>query len=190
MPTEQNMVIMEKMTKTTIKQFAKVYLLLDAAIILACIVAGNYLWLLNTQVAFISAMLITIGSFWGYKRNIEGRLDGVKASQNNAEEQDVIDKIDDPFDLYSEINEEKEDYTAAEIKEIITEEKNKIKQNSLKNTIFSATGFASIYRILGYLVLVFGFFALNNNGVLHVFAYVAGLLTVTFATLLVNISSK
>lgn len=184
------MVIMEKMTKTTIKQFAKVYLLLDMAVIFGCIVAGNYLWLLNTQVAFISAMLITIGSFWGYKRNIENRLDGVKKDENSIEEQDAIDKIDDPFDLYSEINEEKEEYTAAEIKEIITEEKKKIKQNSLKNTIFSATGFASVYRIFGYLVLVIGFFALNNNGMLHIFSYVAGLLTVTLATLFVNISSK
>ena len=190
MHTVQNMVTAVKMTKTTIKKFAKVYLMLDAAVILGCIVANNYLWLLNTQVAFISAMLITIGSFWGYKRNIQNRLEGVEAQDNVIDEQDAVDRIDDPFDLYSEINEEKQDYTAAEIKEIITQEKKKIKQNSLKNTIFSATGFASVYRIVGYLVLIFGFVALNNNGLLHVFSYVAGLLTVTLATLLVNISSK
>lgn len=190
MPTELNMVITVKMTTTIIKQFVKIYLILDVAVILACIIANNYLWLLNTQVAFISAMLITLGSFWGYKKNIQNRLKGVEASNNALDEQDAIDKIDDPFDLYSEINEEKEQYTASEIKEIITQEKKKIKQHSIKNAIFSASGFASVYRILGYMVLIFGFFALNNNGLLHVFSYVAGLLTVTLATLAINLSSK
>lgn len=184
------MVIMVKMT-TTIKKFAKVYLLLDVAVILACIIANNYEWLLNTQVAFISAMLINLGSFYGYQKNIQNRLQGLEETKASLQDDpDVIDKIDDPFDLYSEINEEKEDYTAQEIKEIITQEKKKIKQHTFKNALFSASGFASVYRILGYVVLVFGFFALNNNGFLNVFAYVVGLLTVTLATLFINISSK
>lgn len=185
---EQNMVITQIMT--TIKNFAKFYIILDLLVILACIVLDNYLWLLNTQVAFISAMSITIGSFLGYKRNIQKRVQGINLQEEtNIEPRDKIDEIDDPYDLYGEINEQQE-FTAQEIKTIIQEEKSKIKQNSFKNTLFSATGFASIYRIIGYVVLILGFFALNNNGLLHVFSYLCGLFVVTIATLMINASSK
>lgn len=175
---------------TTIKNFAKFYLFLDAGVILFCILSNNYLWLLNTQVAFISAMAITIGSFLGYKRNIENRVQGLeKNSAQSGEDRDTIDEIEDPYDLYGEINPQ-EEFTTQEIKTIIEEEKKRVKQNSFKNTIFSATGFASLYRFAGYAVLIFGFFALNNNGLLHVFSYVAGLLSVTIATLIINANLK
>jgi hypothetical protein len=175
---------------TIIKNFAKFYIFLDLVVIAVCIALDNYLWLLNTQVAFISAMAITIGSFLGYQRNIQKRVEGIKPSETSLlEPRDKIDEIDDPYDLYGEINEQQE-FSASEIKTIIQEEKNKVKQNSFKNTIFSATGFASLYRLAGYAILIFGFFALNNNGLLHVFSYIVGLFIVTMATLMINISSK
>jgi hypothetical protein len=175
---------------TIIKNFAKFYIFLDLVVIAVCIALDNYLWLLNTQVAFISAMAITIGSFLGYQRNIQNRVRGIKTNEETtAEPRDKIDEIDDPYDLYGEINEQQE-FSASEIKAIIQEEKNKVKQNSFKNTIFSATGFASLYRLAGYALLIFGFFALNNNGLLHVFSYVVGLFIVTMATLMINVSSK
>jgi hypothetical protein len=173
-----------------LKNFAKFYLALDLVVIIVCVISNNYLWLLNTQIAFISAMAITIGSFLGYKRNIENRVQGLTPNRDNEiEPRDKIDEIDDPYDLYGEINEQ-EEFSTQEIKAIIEEEKKKIKQNSFKNTIFSATGFASLYRLAGYAILIFGFFALNNNGLLHVFSYVSGLLIVTLATLMINASSK
>jgi hypothetical protein len=188
MRTEQNTVICQ--TMTMLKNFAKFYLALDLVVIIVCVISNNYLWLLNTQIAFISAMAITIGSFLGYKRNIENRVQGLTPNRDNEiEPRDKIDEIDDPYDLYGEINEQ-EEFSTQEIKAIIEEEKKKIKQNSFKNTIFSATGFASLYRLSGYAILIFGFFALNNNGLLHVFSYVSGLLIVTLATLMINASSK
>lgn len=188
MPIVLNMVINQ--TMTIIKNFAKFYLLLDAIVIVVCVILGNYLWLLNTQVAFISAMAITIGSFLGYQRNIQKRVESINPNETSSlEPRDKIDEIDDPYDLYGEINEQQE-FSASEIKSIIQEEKKKVKQNSLKNTLFSATGFASLYRLAGYALLIFGFFALNNNGLLHVFSYLIGLFVVTIATLMINISSK
>lgn len=188
MPIVLNTVINQ--TMTIIKNFAKFYIFLDLVIIVVCIALDNYLWLLNTQVAFISAMAITIGSFLGYQRNIQKRVENINPSDTSSlEPRDKIDEIDDPYDLYGEINEQQE-FSASEIKTIIQEEKKKVKQNSFKNTIFSATGFASIYRLAGYALLIFGFFALNNNGLLHVFSYLIGLFIVTMATLMINISSK
>ncbi|WP_419770001.1 MAG: hypothetical protein ACNI3C_11795 [Candidatus Marinarcus sp.] len=177
---------------TMIRKFAKVYLLLDLLVIIGCIIAGNYLWLINTQVAFISAMIITLGSFWGYKKNIENRVANTYLKEEELlEDRDAIDAIDDPYDLYSEINETApKELSAHEIKEILSQEKKKVKQNSFKNTVFSAQAFASIYRLVGYALLVLGFFVLNNNGILDIFAYLVGLFSVTLATLIINANSR
>lgn len=174
-----------------IRRFATIFFIVDSFIIAYCLITQNYLWLLNTQIAFISSLGITIGSFMGYKRNVANRVKNVNPEEILNDDRDNIDKIEDPYDLYSEIKEHKEEeLTAEEIKRIIKEEKSKVKRNSFKNTIFSAGGFASLYRIIGYGTLILGFFYLNNNKFLDVYAYLAGLFIVPLSVLIVNFSLK
>ena len=160
-----------------IQKFAKVFILLDFCIILYYLFFQNKFWLLNTQVAFISYLFIIIASFLSYRKNIQNRLSNLDLSQiNEGIDRDKIDEIDDPYDLYTQYKEIPEDeLTTEKIKEIINDEKSKVKRNSFKNTIFSASGFLSIYRILGYGILIFGFFALNNNKVFLPIAFIIGL---------------
>ena len=184
---EQNMEINLLMTKINpeILKFAKVFILLDLCLLIYSFIFQNGIWLLNTQVAFISSLFIVIASFYSYKRNIQNRLSNFEASKASAEDRDKIDEIDDPFDLYSEYEEiPEEELTPEKIKEIIQEEKTKVKKNSLKNTLFSAGGFLSIYRILGYGILIFGFFALNNNKIFIPVAFIVGLGIVPIGVLL------
>jgi len=183
MLTEQNMGILKKKS-IMIKKFGKVFFFVDLLVIIFCLVSSNYLWLLNTQIAFFSTVIITIGSFLGYKKNIEKR---VKTSSEEAllsDDRDAIDEIDDPHDLYSEIKQvEEKELSVEEIKQILKEEKANVKKNSIKNTFFSASGFASVYRIIGYVSLVFGFFALKNNDLFDPYSYLAGLFITTFCVL-------
>ena len=179
---EQNMEInlfIKMMMKINpeILKFAKVFILLDFCIILYSLFFQNKFWLLNTQVAFISSLFIIIASFLSYRKNIQNRLSNLDLSQiNEGIDRDKIDEIDDPYDLYTQYKEIPEDeLTTEKIKEIINDEKSKVKRNSFKNTIFSASGFLSIYRILGYGILIFGFFALNNNKVFLPIAFIIGL---------------
>ena len=160
-----------------ILKFIKVFILLDFCIILYSLFFQNKFWLLNTQVAFISSLFIIIASFLSYRKNIQNRLSNLDLSQiNEGIDRDKIDEIDDPYDLYTQYKEIPEDeLTTEKIKEIINDEKSKVKRNSFKNTIFSASGFLSIYRILGYGILIFGFFALNNNKVFLPIAFIIGL---------------
>jgi hypothetical protein len=160
-----------------ILKFAKVFIFLDLCIVFYALIFQNSLWFLNSQVAFISSLFITIATFLSYKRNIQNRISNLDLSQSNdLEQRDKIDEIDDPYDLYTEYEEIPENELSPEkIKEIINEEKSKVKKNTFKNTLFSAGGFLSIYRILGYGVLVFGFFALNNNGIFLPLAFILGL---------------
>lgn len=187
MHIEQNMEINLLMMKINpeILKFAKVFFLLDLCLLIYSFIFQNGIWLLNTQVAFISSLFIVIASFYSYKRNIQNRLSNFEASKASAEDRDKIDEIDDPFDLYSEYEEiPEEELTPEKIKEIIQEEKTKVKKNSLKNTLFSAGGFLSIYRILGYGILIFGFFALNNNKIFIPVAFIVGLGIVPIGVLL------
>ena len=179
---EQNMeinLLIKMMMKINpeILKFAKVFILLDFCIILYSLFFQNKFWLLNTQVAFISSLFIIIASFLSYRKNIQNRLSNLDLSQiNEGIDRDKIDEIDDPYDLYTQYKEIPEDeLTTEKIKEIINDEKSKVKRNSFKNIIFSASGFLSIYRILGYGILIFGFFALNNNKVFLPIAFIIGL---------------
>lgn len=166
-------------------KFAKVFVFLDLCIIIYAFVFQNNIWILNVQVAFISSLFITIASFLSYKKNIQNRISNLDLSENNNSNiRDKVDEIEDPYDLYTEYEEiPQEELTPAKIKEIINTEKSKVNKNSLKNTVFSASGFLSIYRVLGYGILIFGFFALNNNNIFLAIAFIIGLAIVPIGVL-------
>jgi hypothetical protein len=164
-----------------IKKFIKVFLIVDFGVIVFCLLQGNMLWILNTQIAFISSLLITIGSYLGYKRNIEKR---VSNGQVDIDQPDSIDKIDDEFDLYSEYNINENELSKEEVQEIFEDEKEKLKnQNKFKNTLKSLGAASSVYRLAGYGGLVIGFFYLNNNSLLDPISYLIGFIIVPVATL-------
>jgi hypothetical protein len=166
-----------------IKRFANVFLTVDILVIAFCLLQGNITWLLNTQVAFASSLLITIGSYLGYKRNIEKRVENIDPD-TLLDTPDTIDKLDDPYDLYSECKINEEELSKEDIKIILKEEKSKLKnQSNIKNTMKSFGGASSLYRLVGYGSLVGGFFYLNNNQLLEPISYLAGFLIVPIATL-------
>ena len=157
--------------------FAKVFIIINLCLVIYSFSFESMYWLLNTQVAFFSSLFITIASFLSYKRNIQSRISNLDLSKTSkTEDRDKIDEIDDPYDLYTEYEEiPEEELTPEKIKEIINNEKSKVRKDSFKNTLFSAGGFLSIYRVLGYGSLLFGFFALNNNGIFLPIAFMIGL---------------
>ena len=175
-----------------ILKFAKVFILLDLCLVIFAFILKDSYWVLNTQVAFISSLFITIASFFSYKKNVQNRLSNLDLSVvNTNEDRDKIDEIDYPYDLYTEYEEIPEDQlTPEKIKEIIEDEKSKLKKNSFKNTIFSAGGFLSVYRVLGYGTLIFGFFALNNNKIFLPIAFIVGLAVVPIGVLLSKLLEK
>ncbi len=197
MHIEQNMeinLLIKMMMKINpeILKFAKVFIFLDLCLILYSLIFQNNLWVLNTQVAFVSSLFIVIASFLSYRRNIQSRLSNLDLTKTNqSEDRDKIDEIDDPYDLYTEYEEiPEEELTSEKIKEIINDEKSKVNKNSFKNTLFSASGFLSIYRILGYGILIFGFFALNNNKIFLPIAFIIGLGIVPIGVLFSKLLEK
>ncbi len=179
-------------TKNIILNFAKIFLLVDLCLLILSVTLYDLIWFLNSQVAFIGSLSVTIASFLAYRKNIHNRLSNLDTSKNMmTEDRDKIDEIDDPYDLYSDYEEiPEEELTPAKIKEIIDKEKKNVKKNSFKNTLFSAGGFVSIYRIIGYSFLIFGFFALNNNKLFLPIPFLIGLGIVPLSVLFVKFIFK
>ena len=159
----------------------KIFFIIDFGVVLFCLLSENYIWLLNTQIAFFSSLMITIASYLGYEKNIQDRL---KNHKNDDDSYDELDKMDDKYDLYSpeieqlEINEP----TPQEIKKAMKP----IKQNYFINFKSSFSGMISLYRIFGYIGLVVGFFYLNNNNFLDIYPYILGFMIVPISSLILS----
>lgn len=148
-----------------------IYRLLIVKLIFALFlfVQGYWYWLLNFELAFVSSMLIVFGSFHGYKNLIQRRMDAGEGSDDS-----LLEKIEDPYELYEEevVLEEELD-----LAEVVKEEKARLKENkeTLKKTIKSSAGLFSPWRFLPYGLLVLSFIALNNNKILDVTAFLIGI---------------
>lgn len=168
-----------------ISKAAKVFLLVDLLVVFICLLFWEISWLINTQFAFVSSVLVTLGSYLGYKKNIHSRI---QEHQNDDDNYDELDKMDDKYDLYSPEVEKIEVEEAS--KEEIKEAMKPIKQNYFANFKSGISGMASLYRFGGYLFLVVGFFYLNNNNQLHIISYILGFLIVPISSLVLSFLMK
>jgi len=138
-------------------------------------------WMVNTQIAYATSALVMGATLLSYARMVRGRLDaGVIPA---ADDRDAIERLDDPFDLYSDdpqtdtVKDESSVASAAEIKATIREEKQRLKaqKRSPMTALQDARPFMSLYRLVSYAVLIFGFFYLNGNHLLQPLPYLIGL---------------
>jgi hypothetical protein len=170
------------------KEFLKYFLIVDFLLLILLFIFDDMYGVLNSQIAFISALVITYGSYISYKNNISKRI---SKQQVDETELDTIDKLEDPYDLYTTQINEQEEFSKEEIKQIIQEQKKKITlKDAFKNTISSIGAYGSLYRVGGYLVLIVGFFYLNNNHLLKVLPYLSGFLVIPLGIILTQIGLK
>ncbi len=147
-------------------------LVIDIGIILFCMLSGNRNWLYTTQIGFFTSTLVIAASMASYRRMIEKRLE--YGAVPVEDERDKLDKIDDPYDLYSdEVIAEEKELSREEFVEVVNEEKEKQKANrrSISEVIKDTRAFLSFYRIGAYGLLILGFFYLNRNDYLHIPSY-------------------
>lgn len=138
---------------------------------LVLFVQGYWYWLLNFQLAFLSSVLIIMGSFYSYRRMIIKRLESGEAGDDV-----LLEKLEDPHGLYEEEYDETP-HEALDLKEVIKDERAKLKANkqSFKKTLKSTPALFSPLRFVPYLFLVLSFIGLNNNKILDVPAFLIGL---------------
>ncbi len=153
------------------KGFFYIVILLDSLIILSSLFVSSPYYLLNTQLAFISSLLVVLGSFYGYKKVVQSKAGG-------EVHKDAIDNIEDRFDLYDEENTD-------DAKELFERMRQKSKRNGgIKNFFTTARGFFSPYRLFGYGFLVVSVLILAKNGYLEIGSFLLGLTIVPVGAML------
>ena len=177
------------MQKTMTKRTRKILITLvvvDISIALISIIFFDIKILWNTQFGFISAALIMLASMKSYARMVDARVElGIVTVDDS---QDVIDKLEDPYDLYGEdaIAEEKD------LIEVVKEERKKLKssRSTAAQTLKDAKAALSLYRIGAYVLLILGFMYLNRQDLLHIPSYILALSVPMFVVVYVLISTK
>lgn len=166
------------------KKFFIILFLLDFILVLYLVLNKESIYLLNTQIALIASLFITSGSFFGYKKLVLKRL----KNYENSEDRDAIDKIEDPYELYSEVKNEKE----IDAKELFEEEKKRIKgfKRSILNFVSTSSAFLSIYRVLGYIVLIVSVLVLMDKKIFDPIYFFIGLSIVPISALIFMISKR
>ena len=119
------------------------------------------------EIALISGILITSGSLYAYRNMIRSRASMADIEDNK----DIIDTMDDPYDLYDEERENE----ITDIKAMIKEEKARQKQHIVENTVKNSSAWVSAYRLIPYAFLILGFIGLQNNHLMQLLPYMTGL---------------
>lgn len=156
------------MTRIMVRKAISIFFVVQGVIVTTFIF--SFATFINIEVAFISSLLIIIGSSFAFSKMIQSQVD----SGQYEEKRDILDEIEDRHDLYSEENrvplEEELD-----LKQIVKEEKAKIKTFSLSSIKHGARGSLSLLRLVPYIFLVLGFIALKNNEILDLTLYLPSL---------------
>ncbi len=150
----------------------KALIIVDITVFFITIIFFDIKIVYSTQIGFISSSLVMIGSMVSYSRMVNTTV-----AQNITmmdDSKDVIDKLEDPYDLYDEeaIEEEGKDFV-----EIVKEEKQKLKENkrTFSQTIKDSKAAFSMYRLGAYVALALGFLYLNRHDLLQIPSYILAL---------------
>ena len=126
---------------------------------------------INLQIASLSSFLIIIASNYTYKRMVNSKL-----KTGIYDNEDPLDKIEDPYELYDEDEINQTPIEDLDVKQIIKDEKKKIKIINPKSLKYGIKGGFSLLRLGGYLFLITGFIALKNNHLLDLKIYLPSIL--------------
>ena len=127
---------------------------------------------INIHIAFLSSFLIIIGSTYAYRKMINTQLEADIIN----EERDLLDTIEDPHELYDDTAINDSPIDELDLKEIVKQEKKKIKILNLKDIKKGSKAGFSPLRLVPYAFLILSFIALKNNGLLDIKVYLPSLL--------------
>ena len=159
------------MTRTMVKKAISLLAITELLIL------GTFLYdftlFINLQIAFLSSFFVIVGSSFAYKKMVQTQ---VEAKNTQDEKRDLLDSIEDPYELYDDtiINDAPAD--ELDLKTIVKEEKAKIKTFSLNSAKHGIRGSVSLFRLVPYVFLVLGFIALKNHEVLDIAVYLPSIL--------------
>ena len=165
--------MMQKMTMSSInRKILAVLVAVDMLLLVISIIFFDIKVLYSTQIGYITSTFVMIASIFSYRRMVNARVKHNIVTMDDSK--DTIDKLEDPYDLYSEDVEEIEEKS---LTEAVKEEKKKLKENrrTVYQTIKDTKAALSIYRLTAYALLIIGFLYLNRQQLLDIPSYIIAL---------------
>jgi len=156
--------------RTTVKKAIRIIVSAEAIITTTSLISFSFY--INLQVAFLSSLFIILGSSYAYRKMVHNQVD----SKNYEEKRDFLDEVEDPHGLYDDEPINNAPVEELDLKEIVKEEKAKIKTLSVDSMKHGVRGASSLLRLVPYLFLILGFIALENNDLLNITIYLPSLL--------------
>jgi len=147
-------------------------LLVDLFLAFIIYIWKGQVWLINSQIAFLSTSLIMLASMKSYKNMVSNAINAGAVTDDGR---DTLDKLEDPYDLYDdEVEKLDEEKTLVDV---VKEERENLKKGrrSIWETTKDAKASFSFYRLTAYAILVLGFFYLNSNQILELIPYLSSL---------------
>ena len=171
------------MTKIS-KQILKTLIIVDIVIIFISVIFFDIKVLWNTQIGFISASLVMLASMKSYQRMVDARVEHNIITIDDSK--DVIDQLEDPYDVYSE------EVIEEPLGEVVKKEYEESKENSrsLGQTLKDTKAALSVYRLGAYALLILGFLYLNRHELLHIPSYILALSIPMLVVVYILISNK
>jgi len=153
------------------KKIATVLIAVDILLLAIAVIFFDIKVLYSTQIGYISSTMVMIASIISYRRMVNARVKEKIITMDDS--RDTLDKLEDPYDLYSEDETDQEQDLAQTVKE----EKKKRKHNrrSLYETLRDTKAALSVYRLSSYALLIIGFMYLNRQQLLNLPAYIIAL---------------
>jgi hypothetical protein len=131
----------------------------------------NETWLLNTQIALVCSMMITLSSFMAYQAMVKHRVN----EGDLGDDRDLLNTIEDPHGLYEEETEERM---------IVHPSKMEGFKKSTRNVLRSYKGALSPYRLAAYAFLCLSVLFLIRHTSFNAIAFLIGLGIVPLSSLL------
>ncbi|SFV67981.1 hypothetical protein MNB_SV-13-1221 [hydrothermal vent metagenome] len=155
------------------RKILQVLLLVNIFCVLSIITFFNIEYIYAFEIGFLSSSLVITASLLAYKRMVNTRVEHNIITYDDSK--DVIDILEDPYDLYSE--NEKKPESELDLVAVVKEEHKKVKSDSrsLFEILRDTKAALSVYRLGAYIVLILGFLYLNRHGLLHIPSYIVAL---------------
>ena len=178
--------MMKKMMTNINFKIIKALFFVNLFLLLIEYIVFDMKYILPLEVGFISASLIVLASMKSYKKMVDTRIEENIITLDD--DRDVLEKLEDPYDLYSpDIKEDEQ----KELVEVVKEQRDKLKsKRSIFEVVKDSKPALSLYRLGAYMVLILGFLYLNRHHQLHIITYIVALGIPSVISVFVLISQK
>ena len=152
-----------------VKKAIKIIAITEVLVIASYLISFEFY--INLQVAFLSSLFVILGASYAYKRMVNTKVElGLI-----EEKRDLLDEIEDPYELYDDVPINDAPAEELDLREIVKEERSKIKTLSMDSAKHGLRGSVSFFRLVPYIFLILGFIALTNNELLNLAIYLPSL---------------